>query len=235
MRWLPHATWPAGKLNLSIMSAAYVIFGFSLLIQPHRWGSTPAYHVLLQLFGAREWGAIFLLSGTALGVAAWQFAQRRAVVAALTFAVMLTTGWMLAFVVRYLTSPSTTPETWVSWAVFDILLILAATGIDRPAALPPGAEVSDFRAAVDAALTAAEEGQRAALLTALDSGAGKRREAVSGALSAYGDALRAAVPAVPAPADLAQQAVDEAHRALAKAEEALARSTGLPVPHQDPP
>jgi len=137
LKWPPRlASWPAARLNLAVMSVAFLIFGFSLIFQAHRWGSTPAYHVLLKIFRAPAWGALFLLSGTALGVAAWQMAfRRRVVITALVLAFTLTTGWMLSFVARYLTSPSTTPETWVSWAIFDFILIKVAISIDHPA--PP--------------------------------------------------------------------------------------------------
>jgi hypothetical protein len=221
------------------MSAAFSIFGLSLIFQGHRWHSTPAYHVLLLIFPAPVWGALFLLSGITMGLSAWQFGRRWAVVATLALAFTLTLGWMMAFVARYLTSPSTTPETFVSWAAFFFLLLRVAVSIDRaaPAALPPGAELSEFRAAIDDALAAAEEGQRAALLAALDSEAGKRRDAVTAALSAYGEVLRAIVPAgaMPADAELAQQAINEAHNALLRAEEAFTRSTGRLPQHPDPP
>jgi hypothetical protein len=125
----------AGKLNLSVMSAAFLIFGLSLAFQAHRWESTPAYHVLLQIFSAQVWGVMFVLSGTAMGLAAWKFERWRwLVIAALTVAFTLTTGWMLAFVARYASSPNTTPETWVSWAVFDFLLVKVAISLDRPPA-----------------------------------------------------------------------------------------------------
>jgi len=120
------------------MSAAFAIFGLSMIFQAHRWGSTPAYHVLLLIFRAQVWGLLFLLSGASMGLSAWQFERRRwVVIASLTLAFTLTTGWMLAFGVRYLTSPDTTPETWVSWAVFDFLLLKVAISIDRPP-VPPG-------------------------------------------------------------------------------------------------
>lgn len=143
MKWLTRASYPmvAGKLNLSVMSAAFTIFGLSLIFQAHRWGSTPAYHVLLLIFRAQAWGALFLLSGLAMGLAVWQFERRPVVVASLTLAFCLTTGWMLAFIVRYLTSPNTTPETWVSWAVFEFLLLKVSISIDRiPDAVPPAEE-----------------------------------------------------------------------------------------------
>lgn len=134
MKWLRSVSYPlvAGKLNLSVMSAAFTIFGLSLSFQSHRWETTPAYGILLQIFRPEVWGILFLLSGVTMGLAAWCFGKRWAVIGSLTLAVALTTGWMLAFVVRYLTSPNTTPETWVSWAVFEFLLLNVAVSLDRP-------------------------------------------------------------------------------------------------------
>lgn len=135
MRWLRSVSYPvvAGKLNLSVMSGVFIIFGLSLAFQAHRWESTPAYHVLLLIFRPQVWGILFLASGIAMGLAAREFERRWLVIAALTVAFTLTTGWMLGFVVRYVSSPNTTPETWVSWAVFDFLLVKVAISLDRPA------------------------------------------------------------------------------------------------------
>jgi hypothetical protein len=189
------------------------------------------------LHGIEVWGLLFLASGTAMGLAVWRFERRWAVITSLTVAFTLTTGRALAFVVRYLTSPSTTPETWVSWTIFDYLLLSVAVSIDRgPALPPPGSEVTEFRQAVDAALDAAEAGQRTAVLAAPDAGAGKRREGVRDAAAAYGDALRAIVPAgAMPPGEPAQQPIAEARNALARAEEAYRRATGQPAPPQDAP
>lgn len=240
--WPPRLrSWPPAALNLTIMAAAYLIFGLSLIFQSHRWASTPAYHVLLQIFKAQAWGVLFLLSGAALGAAAWQLAHRRwVVIAALVLAFTLTTGWMLSFIARYLSSPNTTPETWVSWAVFDFLLLKVAISIDHaaPAAAPlSGPEIEEFRQGVDDALAAAAEDQRAILLSALATWSDKSRDAVSTACAAYGQALRAIVPAgaMPASRDLAQQAIDEAYNALLRAREAFARATGEPARAQPVP
>ena len=151
LKWVTTVSYPrvAGKLNLSVMAAAYGIFGLSLIFQSHRWGSTPAYHVLLQIFGAPVWGALFLLSGLAMALAVWRFEQRWVVVASLTLAFTLTTGWMLAFIVRYLSSPNTTPETWVSWAVFDFLLLKVAISIDRASPESDRRDVRDYRQILD--------------------------------------------------------------------------------------
>jgi hypothetical protein len=218
-----------GRLDLIVMSAAFSIFGLSLVFQSHRWHSTPAYHVLLLLLPAQAWGALFLLSGVTMGLSAWQFSRRWAVTGTLTLAFALTTGWMLAFIVRYLTSPNTTPETWVSWMVFDFLLLKVAVSIDRgPSLPPPGAEVAEFRQAVDDALSVTE----ADLKAVLEQTAARRREAVTAALDAYGDALRAIIPAPP-PGDAVQQAIYEARHALQRAEEA--RAAGTAPQNQDRP
>lgn len=119
------------------MATAFTIFGLSLMLQSRRWASTPAYHVLLEIFTARTWGILFLTSGVSMGVAAWQFQRRWLLVASLTLAFTITNGWMAAFVVRYLSSPNTTPETWVSWAVFDYLLLRVSQSIDSAPRQPP--------------------------------------------------------------------------------------------------
>ncbi len=139
----PRPGWPrlsspsAPRANLGVMSAAFTVFGLSLLLQPHRWGATPAYAVLLQIFRAQTWGALFLASGVSMGLACWQFQRRWLVIAALTLAFMLTNMWTLAFVVRYLTNADTTPVTWVSWGVFDYLLARVALAIDFVSKVPP--------------------------------------------------------------------------------------------------
>lgn len=235
MHWLGRVSYPvtAGRLNLAVMSAAYAIFGLSLLWQPHRWQSTPAYHVLLEVLTAPVWGTLFLASGVSMGLAAWQYGRRRwLVIGALTLAVALTAGWMLAFIVRYLSSPSTTPETWVSWAVFGFILLKVAAGLDHPRdvrrEIP---EAAAFRLAVAEALDAAEAGQAAAVGTVLGDQAGRLRDAVSGACDAYAQALAAVVPAGAMPAgDLAGQAISEARNALLRAEEAYERAAGQPPP-----
>jgi hypothetical protein len=240
--WLTRASYPevVGRLNLSVMSAAFLIFGASLAFQPHRWASTPAYHILLQIFTARTWGVLFLASGVAMALAVWQFNRRRwAVIVALTVAFCLTTGWMLAFVVRYLSSPNTTPETWVSWAVFDFLLLKVSVSLDRPRVTPPdeSQEITDYRQAIDDALTVAAANQQAAMSGALGSAADRLRDTVSAACAAYGQALRAVVPAgaMPAGDDPAAEALTEARNALLRAEEAYARATGKSAQTQDPP
>ena len=140
MRRLDLPAFASGKTTLGVLSAAFSIFGLSLVFQPHRWGATPAYAVLLTIFTAPVWGALFLTSGVSMGVACWQFQRRWLLITSLTLAFGLTNAWALAFVIRYLTSPDTTPVTWVSWGVFDYLLLRVSLSIDfitHPPAGPP--------------------------------------------------------------------------------------------------
>ena len=90
----------APRANLAVMAAAFVIFGLSLTFQARRWGATPAYRLLLQIFPAQTWGALFLASGAIMGLSFWQFRRRWLLVTALTAAFIITNGWTLAFVVR---------------------------------------------------------------------------------------------------------------------------------------
>jgi hypothetical protein len=230
LRWNARTTWAlaAGRIDLAVMSAAFAIFGASLIFQARRWHATPAYHVLLQVLPAGVWGGLFLVSGTAMGAAAARFERRLLVVSALTLAFALTIGWMAAFAARYLTSPDTTPETWVSWAVFLFLLLNAAASVDRVPPPRASREIEDYRRAVDDALSDAEEDQRAILLAALAAWSGRSRDTVSAACASYAQALHAIVPAgaMPSGRGDAQIAIAEARHALRRAEEAFHRATG---------
>jgi hypothetical protein len=59
MRWLPRALWPAaaGKPNLSVMFAAFCIFGLSLIFQSHRWHAVVCHEhgTALRGFLPRAW------------------------------------------------------------------------------------------------------------------------------------------------------------------------------------
>ncbi len=118
------------RANMVVVAATYGILGLSLLLQPARWSATPAYRNLLALLPQRGWGIVFALIAVLLAAAVWRPARRWLSVMALTAAFMITTTWGLAFVIRWLTSASTTPETWVSWAVFDYLVVRALVLLD---------------------------------------------------------------------------------------------------------
>jgi hypothetical protein len=115
---------------MSVMGVAYAIMGLSLLFQAHRWSATPAYHNLLAIMPAHAWGGVFSGVASLLGAGVLHRKRRWLVITALTAGVAVTTGWGLAFIVRWMTNPSTTPETWVSWAIFDWMLWRAFARLD---------------------------------------------------------------------------------------------------------
>jgi hypothetical protein len=114
------------RTHIAVIAAAYAIFALSLLLQPARWAQTPAYHNLLIIMDQQAWGTCFAVITVMLGAALWSGHRYRWVsVLALSFGLAITTTWCAAFVIRWLTNSSTTPETWVSWAVFDFMLLRA--------------------------------------------------------------------------------------------------------------
>lgn len=115
---------------MAVIGTAYAVFALSLELQPARWGATPAYHNLLRILPQRGWGAVFAVTAVLLYAAVPRHGRRWQAVLALTAGFAVTTGWASAFVVRWLTSPNTTPETWVSWLLFDYLLLRAAVLLD---------------------------------------------------------------------------------------------------------
>jgi len=118
------------RANMAVIAATYGIFAASLLFQPARWAATPAYRNLLAIMGQHAWGLVFAAVAGLLAAGIWRPGIRWLSVLALTAAFMLTTTWDLAFMVRWLTSANTTPETWGSWSVFDYLVIRALLLLD---------------------------------------------------------------------------------------------------------
>jgi len=121
----------AAGVHMLVMGIAYGVLAASMLGQGGRWHRTPAYHNLLLLMPVSAWGAAFGVTAVLLALAAWKPDPQWLSYLALTVALMLTTSWDLAFLVRWLTNSATTPETWVSLALFDYILIRAAALIDR--------------------------------------------------------------------------------------------------------
>lgn len=120
------AVRPTPRTNMLVIGISYAVFALSLILQPRRWGMTPAYHNLLIIMPAQAWGACFAVVSAGLAAALWKGARYRWVsVLALSLGLAITTTWTAAFIIRWATSGATTPETWVSWAVFDFLLLRA--------------------------------------------------------------------------------------------------------------
>jgi hypothetical protein len=122
-----------------VIGTAYAVYALSLLFQPARWSKTPAYHNLLAIMPAPAWGIVFAVIAAAMAGAVAFPRRRWLAVIALTAALAITLPWTGAFVVRWATSDSTTPETWVSWAVNAFLIIRAAVLLEeKPGGEGPG-------------------------------------------------------------------------------------------------
>lgn len=111
-----------GRFNLLIMGVVYLTFGFSMHLQPMRWVRTPAYHDLFAVLPEAWWGTIYLICGTALLTAILLSRHYWIVLGAVTLGLMVSISWSFAFVVRVVTSSSTTPETFMSFLAFSYLL-----------------------------------------------------------------------------------------------------------------
>jgi hypothetical protein len=123
----------AARANMAVIAVAYGVFAVSLLAQPARWGLTPAYHDLLEIMPQDVWGVMFTVVSVLLAAGAYLHRRRGfrwLPVTALSAALAITTCWCAGFVVRWATSPDTTPETWVSWAIFDFILLRALALLD---------------------------------------------------------------------------------------------------------
>lgn len=134
----PFTALGASRANMLVIGAGYAVYALSLLLQGARWSRTPAYHNLLAVMPAPGWGTCFAVVSAALLAAVGRQQDRALSVAALTAAGVITAAWTLAFLVRWATSDSTTPETWVSWAVNAYLLARSAVLLDYREVLIPG-------------------------------------------------------------------------------------------------
>lgn len=126
----PHPVGSSGS-HLLIMGLGYAIFALSLLFQGRRWHHTPAYHNLLILMPTGTWGALFGLVSILLLATAYLRHPSWLAYTAILAGVMLTSCWDIGFIIRWLTNGSTTPETWVSWAVFDYILLRAGALVEK--------------------------------------------------------------------------------------------------------
>jgi hypothetical protein len=120
------------KINLALIGGIYLLFGFSLIFQEYRWASTPAYRNLLEIAPSWAWGGLFLAAGAGLLAGIWLFSRRGFMYPVLVYSGALTMSWFLAFVYRYASSETTTPETWASWFAFGYLHVRVMLEVDGP-------------------------------------------------------------------------------------------------------
>ncbi len=125
------------KAPALIIAAAYTILGLSLLLQPTRWGATPAYGTLLDILPQGPWGFITLVVAASLAFAVWSTRIRVMSIVLHLAAILYTAGGMFAFAVRWATDDKTTPMVWVSWLVFLCVIAFSLVSIERQRAITP--------------------------------------------------------------------------------------------------
>lgn len=121
----------ASGIHMLVLGVSSGVFALSLLLQGQRWRRSAAYHNLLVIMPAPAWGVLFGVVAVLLLTAAVVPRPLGLAYAAVLLAFLLVTCWDIAFIIRYLTNTATTPETLVSWAVFDYLLLRAGALINR--------------------------------------------------------------------------------------------------------
>lgn len=123
------AAWRETIAVTRTLIAVYIAIGVGLTLQPYRFSNTPSYHNLLVFAPSEVWGVMYLLVAALL--VAWRLVQPQWLgVVAHTAAVILTSWWLIAFVIRYATDDGTTIVNVVSWSVFLSLIARSARRID---------------------------------------------------------------------------------------------------------
>lgn len=119
-------TWPA-----SVIAGAYGLLGLAMLGQPHRFVVTAPFGILLDIMPIRAWGAAHLAVAALFLLYVAVAPGRTAALAAHIAGFVLTTLCLIAFVVRYITDPGTTPTNAISWLVYLFVLARSASLIPR--------------------------------------------------------------------------------------------------------
>lgn len=109
--------------RISYATLAYTLIGVGLLAQPDRFSRTPAYGNLIRVFPATTWGMLYLVAAAGLGLWMWGRLPAWWGIAVHTAAIMLVGGWLLAFIVRWVTDDSTTIVNVASWSTFLLLTL----------------------------------------------------------------------------------------------------------------
>lgn len=119
---------PAG-----IISGAYALLGVSLWLESDNWSRTPSYAILLDILPQQAWGSMLIILAVLLAITTWITDSKLLSLSAHYLAIFFTAGWMIAFIVRYLTDPmrSTTPMNPITWAVLLAVLMYSTRNIEK--------------------------------------------------------------------------------------------------------
>lgn len=130
------AAWRETVWATRTLIFAYIAIGVGLTLQPFRFANTPSYANLLLFARSEIWGVMYLLVAALL--MAWRLSYHVPRmswlgVVAHTAAVILTSWWLVAFIIRYATDDGTTIVNIVSWGVFFTLVIRSSRRIENEA------------------------------------------------------------------------------------------------------
>lgn len=120
------------RSHMAIMTLAFWVFGLSLIFQGSRYANTPAYANLLAVLPAPVWGAWYTTAAVLKTASIVAYSKRLLVILTHTVTVPLLAFWQVAFLIRYISDPHTTPVNVVSWTVFLYLVVRSALQMDAP-------------------------------------------------------------------------------------------------------
>lgn len=118
------------RSHTAVMMLVFLAIGVTLIFQSDRYYNTPSYANLLDIASYNVWGAAYLLAASVNYASIRLYANRRLLIATHTISIALTSLWLLAFVIRWLTDGGTTIVNVVSWSVFMYLVVRSALMID---------------------------------------------------------------------------------------------------------
>lgn len=131
--WKRHVepgVWPG-----ALICVAFLLYGLGMVLQPNRFTRTPAYGTLTAVLDIRWWGVIYLVSAVTFGVYTLLVTGRNFGIVTHILGLLVTSVWLAAFLIRWLTDWDTTVVNVGSWLVLTIIIARSATLI------PPHREV----------------------------------------------------------------------------------------------
>jgi hypothetical protein len=108
------------KLNEPRAHMAALCFGFTALalalwFQPSRFGNTPSYANLLNIFRPHTWAVLYAIPAVLMILSLWHYTAKKLVILTHALTIALLAVWEFAFVVRWLTDDRTTVVNVLSW------------------------------------------------------------------------------------------------------------------------
>lgn len=113
--------WPGAAI-----AGVYTLLGAGMTLQPERYNYTRPYANLVEILPIRTWGLLYL--AVAILFAVYSIGSQHALVAVVahTAGFILTSAWLVAFLVQWHSDDLTTSTNAVSWLMF-LAVILRST------------------------------------------------------------------------------------------------------------